>query len=162
MSNQKLRVNDNIRGIYGVPCLAVFPKPESSRGSGFVDVKIRKIRCRNCFVMGEKQGVEWIAAQVILCAGKVGVNKLGMVCCKMRDRTKRLLEGIVEITNDEDDFVSIIGDVLSQSESVALLEGVDAVILVQESGVTLYDEIDKELELLQRAGIKVLGMIIVE
>ena len=53
-------------------------------------------------------------------------------------------------------------NVLYNSETLEQLEAAKGVVLVEKVGSTLYTEIAKELELLKRQEIQVLGGIVVE
>ena len=58
--------------------------------------------------------------------------------------------------------VCVLNNVLYDAEAMGRLESAEAAVLVETAGVTMYDEITQELQLLNRQKIEVLGGIVVE
>ena len=58
--------------------------------------------------------------------------------------------------------VTILDNVLYNAEAMEKLENEKGVVLVEKAGSTLYNEVSKEIELLTRQDIAVLGGIVVE
>ena len=58
--------------------------------------------------------------------------------------------------------VKILDNILCNVTAMENLQDVESVVLVETAGATLYDDILRELQLLNRQKIRVLGGIIVE
>ena len=58
--------------------------------------------------------------------------------------------------------VNILDNVLYDAESMEELESAKGIVLVEKAMSTMYNEILRELELVSRQGITVLGGIVVE
>ena len=55
-----------------------------------------------------------------------------------------------------------IQNILYSADSLNLLSDVKTAVLIEQAGTVSYGEIQQELEILQRQGIHILGMMIVE
>ena len=58
--------------------------------------------------------------------------------------------------------MTVLNNVLYNQETMAQLEHAKGAFLLEQVGETLYTEIAQEIELLQRQGITVLGIVVVE
>ena len=82
--------------------------------------------------------------------------------------SKVIKNGIVQyliesgMDEKEDITVTVLDNVLYNLETLEKLENIQNVVLVEKAGSTMYDEVAKEIELLQRNKINVLGGILVE
>lgn len=90
------------------------------------------------------------------------VNSVYLIGCDLKDQALAVCEQIKDSLNQSNLQVHILSNVLYDAQAMSNLENAQGVVLVEQAGATLYDEISQELELLNRQGIKTLGGIIVE
>jgi hypothetical protein len=105
--------------------------------------------------------------ELAVAAVKIAVvkNSLDHVClmgCNLAEGAGNVCESIKQALEKEDIAVTILDNVLYNAEAMEKLENEKGVVLVEKAGSTLYDEVAKEIELLTRQDIAVLGGIVVE
>lgn len=93
---------------------------------------------------------------------KQNMNKVCLVGCNLVGQTMAVCEQIRSILSADGTEVQILSNVLYDAEVMEELTDVQGVVLVETAGSTLYEEIARELELMNRQNIAVLGGIIVE
>ena len=80
----------------------------------------------------------------------------------MKENTLKVAESIQKVLEEDSIEMTVLNNVLYDQGAMEQLQGVKSVFLLEKSGETLYNEITKELELLNRQEIKILGVIVVE
>lgn len=74
----------------------------------------------------------------------------------------KVCESLKAALEKEQISVSVLDNVLYDAEAMEKMDAMQAAVLVEKAGSTLYNEVAGELELLKRQDIRVLGGIIVE
>lgn len=97
-----------------------------------------------------------------MAALKNGAKEVCLLGCELKGNTMEICGRIKEQLEAAGLEVNTLSNVLYDAEAMERLGSVGSVVLVETAGVTLYDEILKELELLQRQEITVLGGIVAE
>ena len=82
--------------------------------------------------------------------------------CNLTEGADNVCESIKQALEKEQIAVTILDNVLYNAEAMEKLENEKGVVLVEKAGSTLYNEVAKEIELLTRQDIAVLGGIVVE
>lgn len=161
--NNKLRTEDNVRRIYGVPQLGRIPKNDVKKKLfAFVDSWILKLRDRNKRKFSEEEAIGLAGVAVKISAKKEELHSVYCIGCNMKGKTVEISDKIQSILKAESIDMTVLNNVLYNQESMEQLEGAKGAFLLEKAGETLYDEIAKELELLNRQGVKILGIITVE
>ena len=93
---------------------------------------------------------------------KSETNEVSLVGCEVKKQTEDICNNIKALLEKEDITVTILDNVLYNAETLEKLENTKNAVLVEKAGSTMYDEVAKEVELLQRNKINVLGGILVE
>lgn len=163
IKNNKLRANDNLTDLFGMVQLGVVPTNENKkRFLGFVDGWILAIRNRNKRKFTVEEAEEIVAVAIKIAVKKSEGKEVCLVGCDVKRQTNDICKNIQSILEKEDIKVKILDNVLYNAEEMEKLENVSYVVLVEKTGSTMYDEVAKELELLERYNINVLGGILVE
>lgn len=160
--NNRLRSADSLCELYGIPQLGTVPALTPKRFLGAVDQWILKLRYHNQRRFTPEESVGLAAVAVKMAALKRGAKEVCLLGCELKGSTMEIcgqIKGQLEAAGIE---VNTLSNVLYDAEAMERLGSVESVVLVETAGVTLYDEILKELELLQRQEITVLGGIVAE
>lgn len=160
--NNKLRSTDSFNELYGIPQLGTVCVLSPKRFLGVVDQWILKLRYHNQRRFTPEESVGLAAVAVKMAALKKGAGTVCCLGCELKGNTLDICGRMKEQLKAAGIEVNILSNVLYDAEAMERLSGVGSVVLVETAGVTLYDEIVKELELLRRQEIAVLGGIVVE
>lgn len=160
--NGKLRTYDDVKALYGIPQLALVPVATEKKFLGIVDMWILKLRNSNKRVFSEEEAIGLASVAVKMAAKKGGVDEICCIGCDVNERTENISEQMRIALEREKISLTLLNNVLYNQEAMERLLDAKAVVLLERAGGTLYSEISKELELLQRQEIKVLGAIVVE
>lgn len=161
--NNRLRANDDMKEIYGIPQLAIISSNLNvKKPFDFVDCWIQKLRNRNKRVFSEDEAIGLAAVAVKMQAKKEELDNVYFIGCDIKEKSMKVAEQIQDALKEENILMTVLNNVLYNQETMEQLQGAKGVFLLEKVGETLYDEIFKELELLQRQGIKILGAIVVD
>lgn len=161
--NNKLRATDNLQDIYSIPQLGTIPGDEKKKKFlGIIDEWILKFRYRNTRRFAPMEAANLAAVATKMAVKKQGVSNVCLMGCNLAGEALRACELIKERLTAEGATVQILSNVLYDAEVLEELADAQGAVLVETAGSTLYDEIAKELELLNRQNITVLGGIVVE
>lgn len=162
--NNKLCTTDNFQDIYNIPQLGsiVDEANRKKKVFGFVDRWILKLRYRNMRGFTTEEAFNLAAVATKMAVKKQDMNKVCLMGCNLAGDTLKFCEQIKERLMAEGTSVQILNNVLYDAEAMEKLADMQGAVLVETVGSTLYGEIIKELELLNRHNIIALGGIIVE
>lgn len=160
--NNKLRSTDSLKELYGIPQFGSVSALSRKRFLGVVDQWILKLRYHNQRRFTPEESVGLAAVAVKMAALKKGAKGVCLLGCELKGNTLEICGQIKEQLEAAGLEVNTLNNILYDAEAMERLGSVGSVVLVETAGVTLYDEILKELELLQRQEIAVLGGIVVE
>ena len=97
-----------------------------------------------------------------MAAGKNALKTVSLVGCDLKDRALNTCEEIRMVLAEEGVEAQILNNVLYDAETMEKLGDTKGAVLVEKADSTLYAEVARELELLRRQDIAILGGIIVE
>lgn len=160
--NNKLRANDSMQELYDLPQLgAVCFAKEQKKFLDVVDKWILKLRYRNQreFTVEESMNLATVAAK--MAAKKQEAATVALMGCNVTGQTREVCSKVQAGLEAEGLSVKVLSNVLYDAEAMEELESVQAAVLVETAGSTMYEEVVKELELLNRQNIKALGGIVV-
>lgn len=161
--NNKLRATDNLQDIYSIPQLGTIPGDEKKKKFlGIIDEWILKLRYRDKRRFAPQEAANLAAVAAKMAVKKQGVSNVCLMGCNLAGEALKACELIKERLTAEGATVQILSNVLYDAEVMEELADAQGAVLVETAGSTLYDEIAKELELLKRQNITVLGGIVVE
>lgn len=161
--NNKLRATDNLQDIYSIPQLGTIPGDEKKKKFlGIIDEWILKFRYRDKRRFAPQEAANLAAVAAKMAVKKQGVSNVCLMGCNLAGEALKACELIKERLTAEGATVQILSNVLYDAEVMEELADAQGAVLVETAGSTLYDEIAKELELVKRQNITVLGGIVVE
>lgn len=161
--NNKLRAEDDISRLYRVPQLGKIPQTcAKKKVFSFVDNWILRIRDRGKRKFSEEEAKGLAAVAVKISAKREALDTVYCIGCNIKDKASEVSDKIQNVLKEESIDMAVLNNVLYNQEAMEQLQGAKGAFLLEKAGETLYDEIAKELELLRRQGIKVLGVVVVE
>ena len=161
--NTKIRFTEDLQQIYSIPQLGLIPNDERGKKFlGIIDRWILSLRDWNKRSFSEEEAVKLASVAVKLKAERETLDSVSLIGCGLKDRSMSVCDQLKGFLSQNNIRVSILNNVLYDAQAMSSLENVKGVVLVERAGTTLYTEIDQELELLKRQGIKILGGIVVE
>ncbi len=158
----RLRYTDDVQDLYDIPVLGRIPAERRKKPFDFVDNWIISLRDRNRRSFSQEEAVRMSAVGMKMAALK---KETGTVCCMgcgMQNKSLDICGQIKEQLATSGLEITVLNNVLYDAEAMEQLGGMEGAVLVETADVTLYDEILKELELLRRQEIEVLGCVVVE
>lgn len=161
--NTKLQLMDDVNTLYHIPLLGKIPQETSKkRWFGFVDRWVMRICNHNIRVFSKDEAIGLVSVALKIQMKKQEMSTVYCIGCNMGTHSMQLAEQIQSILSKEEITVNILDNILYNQEVMEKLQGAKAVFLMEKIGETLYDEVAKEKELLQRQDIKILGIVIAE
>lgn len=159
----KLRAYDDMNHLFGVQQLGVVQcQGRKKKIFDFVDQWIYKLRDWGKRKFSEKEALGLATVAVKIAAQKEEFQKVLCVGCDIKDGAAEVCSKIAgELKKDNIDAI-VLNNILYNQESLGRLTEAKAAFLVETAGNTMYEEIVKELELLKRQGVTVLGILVVE
>lgn len=158
--NGKLRASDELQNLYQIPQMGLIVK--DSKKKLLPDKWVENLRNHGKRKFTPAQSMELAVAAVKIAAVKNGLDHVCLMGCNLTEGADNVCESIKHALEKEDIAVTILDNVLYNAEAMEKLENEKGVVLVEKAGSTLYDEVAKEIELLTRQDIAVLGGIVVE
>lgn len=161
--NSRLRASDDVKKLYGISRLALISsRTDSKKMFAFVDRWIMKLCNRNKRVFTGTEATGLAAVAVKMQAKKEELDSVYCIGCDIKEESMQAAEQIQNMLKKENITVPVLNNILYNQESMEKLQGAKAAFLLEKAGGTLYEEIARELEILRRQGIKILGIVIVE
>ena len=158
--NGKLRASDDLQNLYHIPQMGLIVK--DSKKKLLPDRWVDNLRNHGKRKFTPAQSMELAVAAVKIAAVKNGLDHVCLMGCNLAEGADNVCESIKHALEKEDIAVTILDNVLYNAEAMEKLENEKGVVLVEKAGSTLYNEVAKEIELLTRQDIAVLGGIVVE
>lgn len=161
--NNKLRANDDFAEMFGIVQLGMISeKDDKKKFLGFVDSWIVALRDRNKRKFTEEESKEITAVAIKMAVKKFDGKEVCFIGCDVKKQTEDICSSIKAILEKEGIIVSVLDNVLYNAEEMEKLTDAKNVVIIEKIGATMYDEVAKELELLKRYNINVLGGVLVE
>lgn len=160
--NNKIRTTDSFQEMYAVVHLGRIAAPERKRFLGAIDRWILKMRYHGRRRFSPEEAVGLTIMAVKMEAQKHNVKNVYLIGCNLVGAAEQVCTQIKSALAKEQIDVCVLNNVLYDAEAMGRLESAEAAVLVETAGVTMYDEITQELQLLNRQKIEVLGGIVVE
>lgn len=158
----RIKICDNLGKLYPVKEFTKVYSKSSGKVFAKIDNLINSIRTigRRCFY--DDDAVALVAASISAEVRKHGYSELAIVGCNMKGRSMEICEKIKSQIPESLGNVTIYDNAIYRSDLREKFDEVSAVFLVEKAGVTLYSEIDHELEFFERLSIPVVGISVIE
>lgn len=161
--NNKLRESDSLQELYNISQLGtVTGGDKKKKFLGVIDEWILKLRYRGQRRFDTEEAINLAAVATGMAVKKHGLDRVCLMGCDVTGATMKACEQIRESLSAEGVSVQILSNVLYDAEVMEALGEAQGAVLVETAGSTLYEEVVRELQLLNRQNITVLGGIVVE
>ena len=160
--NNKIRITDSFQEMYSVVHLGRIAAPERKRFLGVIDRWILKLRYHGRRRFSPEEAIGLTTMAVKMEAKKHNVKNVYLIGCNLVGAAEQVCTQIKSALAKEQIDVFVLSNVLYDAEAMGRLESAEAAVLVETAGVTMYDEITQELQLLNRQKVEILGGIVVE
>lgn len=128
---------------------------------GAIDNAIIDLHYKNQRKSEVKEATELAVAKTIMAVKNHNMTNVCLLGCSLSGNTLELCKAIEKELDKEGIKSQILNNVLYDSKEMEHLLNIEGAVLVETDQSTLYAEMLKELELLQRQNIIVLGAILV-
>ncbi len=154
---EKLHVSDEIERYYGIPLVGTVGERNAKT---VIDRVILSIFKGNERYFSYIESLNLITAKVKAMTGKTNIQHLFISDNVMNEASRKLIDELMKLLEGEVQTVEAGSAAIYDSDSVVHMAGCDAVIMLLGVDITRYEEIQKEAELCQRNGVRLLGGIV--
>lgn len=162
LMNNKIRYGDDVFALYELPQLGQIPMTRSRRPLGLIDQWIQGLRSRGKRRFAPEEAAGLAAAAVKIAAKKRGIGSVTLIGCDIKGDGLETCRKVKALLEKEGIKAEILNNILYDAESMERLGSVEAAVLMEKARSTLYAEIYKECDLLERQEVTVLGGIVQE
>ncbi len=160
--NARIRLTDDLQALYDIPQLGVIPaKSDRKRFLGNIDAMILRLRNRNKRIFSKEESVQLAQVAVKISALKENMTQLYFVGCDLKNEALEVCEIIKDGLSKDNIQVHILNNILYDAQALNEIKDAKGVVLVEKAGSSLYDEVLREKEILERQGVRVLGGVLV-
>lgn len=161
--DNKLKVEDELEELYEIPQLGLITQQKKKAPVfGWVDSLILRMKNRDRRYPQDVKALKLAYVSVKLIVQKQGYEKVTLVGCDIKGLSQHVCDQLKGALEKENIQVEILNDILYDASNMNKLKHAQCIVLIEKAGYTMYKEIYKELDLLKRLEIPVLGGIVVE
>lgn len=161
MINDKLRAVDGLQELFQISQLGLIVK-EEEKERFFIDRWIDVLRSKSMRRITREQSLELAATAVRILIYSQGIANVCFMGCDLKAGADSVIQALKKQLDKEKTQITVLDNVLYEPGMMEELKNVKNVVLIEKAMSTRYDEIIRELELISRQGLTVLGGIIVE
>lgn len=114
-------------------------------------------------VLPVEDSLELIASVISVNAKNGEINEVAFAGCELKKKAYEYCEKLAAILKDSHGINSkILGDIVYNKDDVETLADERGIVLIETVGVSTYLDIQREMQLINRLGINVIGGVIIE
>lgn len=160
--DNKIKYADDLQELYELPQLGKIPRAKTRKSLGVVDEWFCSLRDRDKRKFTLEEATNLAVVAVKIAAKESGLKAISLIGCDMKERTVAVCGQIKAVLEKEGVKVDILNNALYDAENMEKLSDAQGAVLVETAGSTLYEEISRELDMMQRQNIAILGGIVLE
>lgn len=161
--NSRLRMADNLNDIYGISQMGTISQEKrQKRFLNVIDQWIMALRNHGKRIFTTQEALTLAIAAVKISALKNDLTKVAIAGCDMKETVLSYVDQMKEQLAEEGIELLTLNNILYDAEAMERLTDIQAAVLMETVGSTLYTEVEQELEMLKRQGVMVLGGILTE
>ena len=131
--------------------------------SFIIDKLIYRLKHHGGKVLPVEYSLELIASVISVNAKNGEINEVAFAGCELKKKAYEYCEKLAAILKDSHGLDSkIIGDIVYNKDDVETLADEKGIVLIETAGASAYSDIQKEMQLINRLSINVIGGVIVE
>ncbi len=151
----RLDEDDDVEGLFGTYLIGIITGKDYSKA-------INKLRHIGKKLLEYDESVRLVSTKIKMTVQKEGITKIGILGCGINKYNEKVANDIIAALAKDGVDVVIIDEPTCDSSSVEKLLEVERVIFLEKAGVAYRTEIQREMEMVKKYGIKVDGLIISE
>lgn len=114
-------------------------------------------------VLSVEDSLELIASVISVNAKNGEINEVAFTGCDLKKKAYEYCEKLAAILKDSHGINSkILGDIVYNKDDVETLADEKGIVLIETAGVSAYSDIQREMQLINRLSINVIGGVIIE
>lgn len=114
-------------------------------------------------VLPVEDSLELIASVISVNAKNGEINEVAFAGCELKKKAYEYCERLAAILKDSHGLdAKIIGDIVYNKDDVETLADEKGIVLIETAGASTYSDIQREMQLINRLNINVIGGVIVE
>ena len=114
-------------------------------------------------VLPVEDSLELIASVISVNAKNGEINEVAFAGCELKKKAYEYCEKLAAILKDSHGLDSkIIGDIVYNKDDVETLADEKGIVLIETAGASAYSDIQREMQLINRLSINVIGGVIIE
>lgn len=161
--NGKIRLEDDFEEIYRTKLLGNIPVENSQKRKwfGFIDCIIIRLRHFNQRYFEQEKAYEMVAANIRIALKNIEKKTIlisGAVCGEDEKKVVKELAGRLKQDNIKLEYTS---QILYNAEALEKMVEIGQVIFVEKAEQSLYQELQKEIEICNQQRVNLLGCIVV-
>lgn len=131
--------------------------------SFIIDKLIYRLKHHGIKVLPVEDSLELIASVISVNAKNGEINEVAFAGCELKKKAYEYCEKLAAILKDSHGLNSkIIGDIVYNKDDVETLADEKSIVLIETAGTSAYSDIQREMQLINRLNINVIGGAIVE
>jgi capsular polysaccharide biosynthesis protein len=163
ITSDRLQNSKELRPRYNIRILGLIEKNNKKRLFGFIDRWINRLEGKSDHKLSEDEAIQRVAANLkaicelnnitggdIIITGTINPNRISEICEKVRQKLQGTSHQLLSGAN-----ISYSASTIDQ------MKNSNAVVIVEEIGISTYTEITKQLECINDLGKNVIGAILV-
>ena len=128
-----------------------------------IDKLIYRLKHHGDKVLSVEDSLELIASVISVNAKNGEINEVAFAGCELKKKAYEYCEKLAAILKDSHGLDSkIIGDIVYNKDDVETMADEKSIVLLETAGVSAYSDIQKEMQLINRLSINVIGGVIIE
>ena len=160
--NNSLLYEDDFEKLYGLKLFGRIEKQRKKKLFGFIDDFILKLRRTSIHHFREAEVVEMIYVGVKLAAEKRNINSVYVTGAGLAENHTPLLDEVIAKLKKDGIEVEMGKSILYYAGALEQSVKVGNVLLLEKAGQSLYQEIQREIEICSQQELNLLGAVVVE
>lgn len=156
----KLQSCIELEDIYGMRLLGVVEAADKQKGK--VYLKLKQLKNRGKRILPEKENLELIVSNIELFCKNNGLNLIYITGSELEKVDEHIMNDIKAHLQDSGFQVSTGENICYDAKSLKEINNMDGVVIVEQEGVSGYEEIEREILAILEQKVTVIGCVGVE
>lgn len=155
----KLQTSEELEELYGIRVFGVIEKPAKT---GMVDKLLLKLKNRGKKQLSNKMVVDLILSNIVLECERRKCTTIYLTGSEVEKMEKELLEQLIHGLESEGLNVVCGENILYVPENLKKMSSVGNVVLLEQTALSVYQEIEKEVKTITDQGAVLIGGVVVD
>lgn len=158
-----LKNGDDIQSLLGIPLLGTIGDQSTKKRKlfGWVDQALERLWQWNKRAFTTDESVAFAASAITIAAKGLQSDTICLAGCHLSGGDDQIEKLLVESLCKNGLRVQLADNIIYDAGAMERMNEIGTVVLVEKTGITLYDELVREMELVNRQKLNLLGAVIV-